>query len=206
MKRMVPFSMAVACLAFVSAALFAQQNLAQNVSAQIAVADPAQAAMKISTWAEEHGGYFVLRSLDRISFRVSPASLPALRAELDSVSFQVLTYSPAAHDVSDELSTVEAGITSRKDAVDRIMKYLGSADVPATLAFEKELSRLVSEIESLEGRKRYLLDSVALARVDVGLSSAQRKVPAVLPSSFDWINTLGLYRFLNETGQGGRRE
>jgi len=204
MRRLMPFLMTVFFLSFVSVGLFAQQDLAQSVSAQIAVASPEQAAMSISTWAEQHGGYFVVRTLDRISFRVSPGSLPALRAELDSVSFQVLTYSPAARDVSNELSTVEAGITSRNDAVGRIMKFLATSDVPATLAFEKELNGLVSEIERLEGRKRFLLDSVALARVDVGLSSTQRKVPAVLPSSFDWINTLGLYRFLNETGQGGR--
>jgi hypothetical protein len=195
---------ALLCLVPISTHLSAQQNLAQTVAAQIAVTDPDQAARSISAWAEQHGGYFVIRSLDRISFRVPPKALPELRAALDRVAFQVLTYNPAAHDVSDELSRVEAGITSRTDAADRIMKYLSTADVSGTLAFEKELNGLVSEIESLEGRKRYLLDRVSLARVEVGLSSAQRDIPEVLPSSFAWINSLGLYRFLNATGGGSR--
>ncbi len=183
--------------------LFAQENLAQSVSAQIAVTDPQTAGRALSGWAERQGGYFVVRSLDRVTFRVPPASLPELRGELDSVAFQVLSYNPAARDLTSDLASVEAGIRSRSDAVDRIVQYLKSADVAGTLAFERELNGLVSEVESLEGRKRYLLDSVALARVDVGLSSAEREKPEDLPSSFDWINTLGLYRFLNSTGQGG---
>lgn len=184
-------------------ALFAQESLAQSVSAQIAVTDPQAAARDLSDWAERQGGYFVVRSLDRISFRVPPRSLPELRAELDSVAFQVLSYNPAARDLTSDLSAVEAGIRSRSDAVERIVQYLSSADVTGTLAFERELTGLVSEVESLEGRRRYLLDSVALARVEVGLSSTERQKPEELPSSFDWINTLGLYRFLNSTGQGG---
>lgn len=204
MKSRLLILAALLCLVPISTHLSAQQNLAQTVAAQIAVTDPDQAARSIGAWAEQHGGYFVIRSLDRISFRVPPKALPELRAALDRVAFQVLAYNPAAHDVSDELSRVEAGITSRTDAADRIMKYLSTADVSGTLAFEKELNGLVSEIESLEGRKRYLLDSVSLARVEVGLSSAQRDIPEVLPSSFAWINSLGLYRFLNATGGGSR--
>ncbi|HUX21234.1 MAG TPA: DUF4349 domain-containing protein [Spirochaetia bacterium] len=204
MKRRLLIFANLLCLVSLSAHLFAQQNLAVSVEAQIAVSDPDQAAHSISLWAEQHDGYFVVRSLDRISFRVPPKALPELRAALDKMAYQVLTYNPAAQDVSNELSKVAAGITSRTDAADRIMKYLSTADVSGTLAFEKELTGLVEEIESLEGRKRYLLDSVALARVEVGLSSAERDIPEVLPSSFAWINNLGLYRFLNATGRGGR--
>jgi hypothetical protein len=39
---------------------------------------------------------------------------------------------------------------------------------------------------------------IAYARVEIALSAQAAGIPDTLPSSFDWLNTLGLYDFIGE--------
>jgi hypothetical protein len=173
--------------------------LAYTVDARVVVADPEEVAFELSTWAEESTGYFVLRSLDYVSLRLPPGALPGLRAKLGELAFEVISYDPAAEDVRQELSSIEVGLRSREESLEAILGFLEGADVAATLAFEREMMAILAEIESLEGRRRDLTHRAAFARVDVALSSRQSELPVNVPSSFAWINTVGLERFLRET-------
>ena len=173
-------------------------SLAYTVAAGVVVPETETAALALTGWAEEQGGYFVVRSLEAVSLRVPPQALPALRRRLELLSTQIVFYNPAASDIRRELSNAEVGITSREEAIEAILSFLETADIRGTLAFEREMTEILLEIERLEGRRRELLHRAAFARIDVSLIGSAQQLPVDMPSSFGWINTLGLERFLRE--------
>lgn len=183
---------------FAASSELAADLLATRIDARVVVGDRAQTAEAIVRWAESSGGYFTLRSFDRLELRVPDGVADSFRAILDEVALGVLAFNPEAQDLRRELSRIEAGITSRRESLERIFTFLETADVSATLAFEKELSALLAELESLVGRRRVAEHRVAHTYITVILSSRQQDIPTTIPSSFDWINELGLYRFLAE--------
>ncbi len=178
--------------------------LALSVEAQVIASDRPATSELLAQWAEDRGGYFVFRSLDRVVLRVPPASLAELRDAIAGIGDDLVVYHPAAVDLRSELRDVDAAIAARTETLTRILAYLEDAGVSATLAFERELRSLNRELERYAGRRREILNDAAFARVTIGLSARERVVPAQQPSSFAWINTIDLYRFIDEMHGGDR--
>lgn len=201
----------VALLAFLAPAASGQsasgqtETLAVTVEAQVVAADREATALALSRWADESGGYFTYRSADRVTLRVPDGAVTELRPFVERLGDEVLVYNPATADLRARLREVDASIASRREALGEILGYLEDSDVAATLAFERELRSLNAEIEQLVGLRRVLRNRVAFARVEVALATRERGVPRRVPSSFEWINDVDLYRFVDEMGQGGSR-
>jgi hypothetical protein len=102
------------------------------------------------------------------------------------------------------LSDAQAAITAREEALERVLRYMDSASVSATLAFERELRSLNEEIEQHTGHVRRMRNDIRYARVRVVLSSYEQTLPQSDWSSFPWINELGMYSFLEKSRVGGR--
>jgi hypothetical protein len=173
-------------------------TLYHDVSAQVLVLDAEAAGRELVTWAESVGGYYLLRSADSVVLRVPAEKVGEVRSVLERVAEIVLAYQLSAIDVREELASVASAIKSREEALELILTYVDQADVEGTLALEQEVSQLVSQLEALEGRKRRLENDAMYARISVNLSSRRQTVPEHRPSSFGWINTVDLYRFLEE--------
>ena len=73
------------------------------------------------------------------------------------------------------------------------------SDTQGVLQVEAEVSRLIGEIERLEGRLRLLKHRVAFASLTVELSFQDRRPPSgAATSPFPWINALNVDDLLNE--------
>lgn len=177
--------------------------LAVSIDAQVVSSDPGALASRLTSWAEERGGYFTYRSGSRVVVRVPGRAASGLRELLEVSGADIVVYNPSTEDLRARIRDVEAAIASRAEALERILDYLESSDVNATLAFERELRSLNGEIEYYEGQRRSLQNRAAFATVVVTLSARERTIPDRLPSSFAWINTIDLYRFVDEIGTGG---
>ncbi len=178
--------------------------LAVSVKAQVMTGDRDAAGGRLAMWAEANGGYFTYRSLDSLVLRIPDRALAGLRDAMTEFGDELLAYHPAASDLSVELRDVEAAIAARSEALDRILEYLSDSGVSATLAFERELRSLNEEIERFVGRRRTIVNDAAYARVEIALSAPQRSVAERVRSSFAWINTVDLYRFVDEVYGGSR--
>ncbi|TFH06165.1 MAG: DUF4349 domain-containing protein [Spirochaetales bacterium] len=174
-------------------------SLAATAEVQVLCVDREVSSAAFADWAERAGGYYTLRSLEAVILRIPPDRLAELREMIESGGDTIVYYRPGTVDVQQELSQVEAAITSRTEALERVLAYMDDSDVVATLAFERELRSLNGEIEAFTGRRRSLLSSVTYAYVTIALSSRQSSIPSQLPSSFEWINTIDLYRFIDRT-------
>ena len=71
-------------------------------------------------------------------------------------------------DVSEEYIDIEARIKTKKDLLNRYTELLKQASkIDEILTIEKEIGKLQSEIESFEGRMKYLNDRVAFSTLNV---------------------------------------
>lgn len=127
-----------------------------------------------------------------------------VRARLGRRAAKIVRYDPSTIDYRHELSDAQAAIAVRTDALERVLRYLETASVTATLAFELELRSLNEDIEAYTGQIRRMRNDIRFARVDVALSSHEQTLPEGGWSSFSWINELGMYDFLEESRSHGR--
>ncbi|MCK4515012.1 MAG: DUF4349 domain-containing protein [Spirochaetaceae bacterium] len=175
-----------------------RETLAISVTFQLIASDSEMTGRSIAEWADAVGGYFTFRSEQQVLIRIPPRRVPELRKYIEDLGDTVVSYNPSALDYREEMARNNAAINSRTEALDRILIYLDEADVTATLSFERELRSLLQEIEYYTGRSRRIRNEVAFASATINLSSRQRTIPEQRPSTFEWINTVDLYRFLRE--------
>ena len=198
-----PFALASLMLLVVaSVALSQEQFLAHTVQAQVIVLDDEAARQSLLDWTEAAGGYFLYAANDRVQLRIPAPAVDSFREAVEMVADEVLGFEQNARDLREELGRVQAGIDARREVLILNLGFLDDANVVGTLALEREISGLIGEIEQLEGRRRKLEHDRAFANANVYLSSRAATLPGKRPSSFGWINTLDLYRYLEESRYG----
>ena len=173
--------------------------LHHTVSAELQVADTEETAAELIAWAESGGGYLVYHAGADLILRLPESLRAGLRDYLAAQVDYLLDYSPAARDLREEVSRVQAALISRQEILDLNLGYLDESDVAATLALEQEIVRLLQEIESLRAQLTNLQRDRTFALVNVRLEALGQSLPEKRPSSFEWLNSLDLYRFLRES-------
>ena len=176
-----------------------RRTLAISITLQLIASDADSTGRSIAQWADAVGGYFTFRSEQQVLIRIPPGRVPELRPYVAALGDTVVSYNPSAIDYREEMARNMAAITSRTEALNRILTFMDEADITATLSFERELRSLLQEIEYYTGQSRRIGNEVAFASATINLFSRQRSIPEQRPSTFDWINTVDLYRFLQET-------
>jgi hypothetical protein len=188
-----------------AAPLAAQQEfLATTIGIVAVTGDRAAITADLAEWVDANGGYYTYRSETEIHLRVPPERISNVRTRLETGNAEVVMFYPSTVDYRQELSDAQAAITARADALERVLRYLQTASVTATLAFEQELRSLNEEIEWYTGQIRRIRNDIRFARVHVALSSYEQSLPRNTRSSFQWINELGMYDFLEESRARGR--
>lgn len=88
-----------------------------------------------------------------------------------------------SQDVGMEYYDLEARITAKLQEEKRLLKHLdeSTGKLDDILGVERELSRVRSEVEQMQGRIRYLANMTALSTVTVTLVEIQKFVPQAAP-------------------------
>lgn len=189
---------------FAAAALPGQENpsgLALQVYGQILVEDPQEAGDALVLWAQDNGGYFTEKSLDFVRLRVPADRVEDLRSFLTAAFPRVLSLAPQAEDLRERRADLVAAIDSRNRTLDRLLAFLDEADSGGLVTFQQEITSLLFELERLTGSLRALDNNVRFAQVELALSTRRQPIPVSPASSFPWLNSLGLGRFLGEVSQ-----
>ena len=86
-------------------------------------------------------------------------------------------------DVTEEFVDVEARIKSKKQLEERILELLADnkGEIKDVIEVERELSRVRTEIEQMEGRLRYLADRTQLTTVTLNVREEQDYTPPQAP-------------------------
>jgi len=176
-----------------------QPQLLYTLQARILVADTEKAAQDILAWTAKAGGYFTVFSLTSVSIRIPHKELIPLVAFLKSLSDDFVQLQPSSRDVTLDLVRLESGIVAREEILERNLKLFQKADYKSTLAIEKENRSLIEEIERLKTQLSILKLDAEYARAEINLAFQIQIREQSSRSGFEWVQNLGLMRFLQET-------
>ena len=173
-----------------------ENYLYYRVYASVMVNNPEKSAEELARWAERIGGYYVLKSDDRVVFRFPDSRMAELKPYLEESTEELYGYLPSAEDVREEILFLRSAIESREEILEENLKYLDKTDVEGTLAIEKEVMDILKELEDVKGRLRMLNQNRKYAYAEVSLTFQSQSLPEKLPSSFEWLSELDFYSFI----------
>jgi uncharacterized protein DUF4349 len=162
------------------AAMFEAHRLIRTAALSVEVASYPEAAEKAVTIAQAHGGYLADSRVARdsggrqrglLTVRVPAGHFDAAFRELKALG-RVEAASVETRDLTREYADLSARLSAKRDACQRLTNILRTrtADLADLVSAEKELSRLIEEIEQLEGQRIYYERRAALSTIVVDLA------------------------------------
>ena len=178
-----PVSLKDADSASVASQAFARKII-RNANLTVEVASAPDSQRKIVSIAESHEGFVVTSeatqktSEDRtkpeitvnLVVRVPAAQFNQVMEEIRSVGARVLQEKVSGQDVTEEFMDLDARIKNQKALESQfldIMKRAGKVD--DALSVQRQLAEVRTEIEKLEGRRRFLDNQSSLSTINVTL-------------------------------------
>ncbi|QQS34293.1 MAG: DUF4349 domain-containing protein [Acidobacteriota bacterium] len=174
-----------------SAAPTLGRKIIQNADLDLETADPENSQRSITQIAESLGGYVVetqqrssdMRSSKRdivsMTIRVPADKFGTALEQIRGAADRVVVETVKGQDVTEEFIDLEARLTAKRAGETQFMEIMKrSTDVSDALEVQKELAEIRSEIERLEGRKRFLENQTTLSTIKLRIQS-----PSAISSS-----------------------
>lgn len=144
----------------------------------------------LSSMIESYGGYIKSNNRyteKRVNLNVK-VPLEKLDSFIDDVSSlgKITSNSTSSKDMTEQIVDIDARLKNLIALRSGYRELLGKANtVEEILSIEKELSEIQTEIDSIDGRRKLLLDQVAMASVNVTLE--QKKIYGPLGYVGKWL-------------------
>ncbi len=177
---------------------WAGETSALRVTMVVKVSDRDKAADSLVHSTEKINGWFTRKAGDGVTLSVPAAETKTILSVAGKLG-QVIDRQLQREDLGEVLLKKEAILKAKSDVQRQYLALLDQADTEAALYVEKELIKLVAEIETLKGQIRHMQHRIAYARVEVRFDYRDRSAP--VPdgsSSFAWLNTMNLSDLLKE--------
>ncbi|HEX7721413.1 MAG TPA: DUF4349 domain-containing protein [Pyrinomonadaceae bacterium] len=170
-----------------------ERKIIRNANLTVEVTSPSDCQHKIVSIAESHQGFVVTSEATQrasddltkpemtvtLSVRVPAAQFNQVMDEMRAVGARVIQEKVTGQDVTEEFMDLEARIKNQK-ALElqflEIMKRAGKVD--DALSVQRELAEVRTEIEKLEGRRRFLENQSSLSTINVTLQPPTQIVNA----------------------------
>jgi hypothetical protein len=170
-----------------------QRQVIYSASLRLVVVSTSEASASIRKIADSLGGYLQESDSRSITIRV-PAKQFEIAVEQIARQGEVIDRVVKASDVTEQMMDLNIRLDNAKKTRERLLALMEKMDkVEETLKIEAELLRLTTEIETIEGKLRFMQSQIAMSTIRVELNSTQpRQVggdPLGLP--FPWISRLG---------------
>jgi hypothetical protein len=169
------------------------RKIIRNANLTLEVASPSEVQPKIVSIAEAHQGFVVTseatqRTVDdktkpeitvNLIVRVPASQFNQVMEEVRAVGTRKIQEKVTGQDVTEEFMDLEARIKNQK-ALElqfiEIMKRAGKVD--DALSVQRELAEVRTEIEKLEGRRRFLENQASLSTINITLQPPTQIVNA----------------------------
>jgi len=147
--------------------------------------------------AKELGGFPTLITDQQLVLKVPRAKLTTLLEKTEKAG-TALEKKLAREDLALVLARLKGSIKSKSEILDRLRSFFSDSDVAATLRIEREILRIVQELEQALGQKRVVEERARFAVLTIHFRFPKRDRIRSLESPFEWLNSADLDHFLSE--------
>ncbi len=164
---------------------FQQQTrkIVRNADMHIETADPNAVQLAISNIATVRGGWLVSSqtsdgSMFNITIRVPADSLDQVLAEIEELADKLIYNSVTSADFTEEFIDLDARRNTLETTINELRELLIDEerfrDLSEILKVQQEITSLQTQLEQIDGRLRFISQSVAFSRITVKIQpSAQ---------------------------------
>lgn len=171
-----------------------ERKIIRNANLTIEVASPTESQRKIFSAAESHGGFVVTSEMTQqtsedkskpemsvnLVVRVPALQFDQVMEEIRGVAKRVVQEKRTGQDVTEEFIDLEARMKNQKALEGQFLEIMKRAGkVEDALEVQTQLADVRTEIEKLEGRKRFLQNQASLSTINVTLQTPTQIVSAV---------------------------
>ena len=155
------------------------KKIIKTVSLDVVVQDHNSTRISVEELVKNANGYISNEhQQNRVHFienvleiRVSPTKLDQLIIDIEALSKTLTNKRIQAKDVTEEYLDLEIRIKTKRAVISRYQDLLKQAkSVSDILAVEAELRKVIEEVESIEGRLKYLKDQVGWSTIHLTIS------------------------------------
>lgn len=170
-----------------------ERKIIRNANLSVEVTSPTEVQRKIVSIAETHQGFVVtseaIQRTDQdttkplttvnLAVRVPAAQFNQTMEEIRAIGNRVIQEKVTGQDVTEEFMDLEARIKNQKALEVQFLEIMKRAGkVEDALNVQSELAEVRTEIEKLEGRRRFLENQSSLSTINVSLQSPTQIVNA----------------------------
>jgi len=167
-----------------AATLAADRKIIRNADLTIETDSPTDGLRKITSIAEGHGGFVVTSEFKQndssgqskatqtvtVVARVPSSQFNGALEQIRAAGNRVIQEKVSGQDVSEEYLDLEARIRTKKALETQFIEIMKRAGkVEDALSVQRELAEVRTEIEKLEGRRRFLENQASLSTINVTL-------------------------------------
>ena len=182
----------------------AERKIIKDAELTLEVSSPTEAQRQVNSIAESHNGFVVTseskqrqssdgsqRLLDiTLVIRVPSSQFGAALDQIRAISNNITAEKQTGQDVTEEFIDLEARIKTQKALEAQFLEIMKQAHkVTDALEVQTQIANVRTEIEKLEGRKRFLENRSSLSTITVNLNSAGAGIV---------VNTSGFGRGIKE--------
>ena len=184
-----------------------ERKIIRNASLTLEADEPSKAVQRVASVAESRGGYVVTSESRQqagargakdyevytVEMRVPAAQFDAALADVRAAGGSVTAQKISGKDVTEEFIDLEARLRTQRALEAQMLEIMKRADtVSDAVAVQRELANVRTEVERLEGRRRFLESQSSLSTITV----------TVQPTA-TLVNTTGFFRSVGQAfGQG----
>jgi len=174
----------------------AERKIIRNATLTLEADEPAKAMQRVASVAEARDGYVVTSESVRhvgtsgekgyevftVEIRVPAAQFDAALSEIRAAAGSVIAQKITGKDVTEEYIDLEARLRTQRALEAQLMEIMKRAqEVEDAISVQRELTNVRTEIERVEGRRRFLENQSSLSTISVTI---QPPTPLVSTSGF----------------------
>src|SRR5262245_4491204 len=182
-----------------AAAQAAGHKVIQNAEITIETDTPNEGQQKIGVIAEKHGGFVVISeskqneavsqtvasTVVNVVVRVPAQKFQTVLEEIRGVGGRILYQKSSGQDVTEEYIDLEARIRTKRALEAQFLEIMKQArKISDAMEVQTQLAEVRTEIERLEGRRRFLENQSALSTINVTLHTPIQVVAAATRGFF----------------------
>jgi len=178
--------------------VFPEETRIYSYTYYITATDERTVTDAIQKLAHEKGGYLKNLSTGQLSIRMAPGYNDELKSLFVKTGY-ILDERLSREDAGEKMVDLATRLSVKEKLLKELYALFNASHFHQTLEVEKEIGRLIVEIEEIKGQMAFYRDRIALSEFTIHLNVIPPSVKkGSEPPRWQWVNSLGIPGLLQE--------